>query len=176
MDVHDNYFVLFGLPQGFHLNAEALASRYRELQRQYHPDRFAHHPEEQQKAVQWSAQLNTAYGVLHNPVKRASYLLELANHPISLTTSIADTDFLMSQLELREQLDEANSPEQLVGLRLEVEEWLESLAREFVLDYDDEDWPEAQDTVRKMHFMSNFLADIRQHEDRLEDEDYYDED
>jgi molecular chaperone HscB len=47
-------------------------------------------------------------------------------------------------------------------LGLEVEEWLESLAREFVIDYDEEDWLEAKDTVRKMHFMSNFLRDIRQ--------------
>jgi molecular chaperone HscB len=73
-------------------------------------------------------------------------------------------------------MDEAETIEQVVGLRLEVEEWLQSLAREFVLDYNDEDWLEAQDTVRKMHFMANFLADIRQHEDKLEDEDYYDED
>ena len=61
MNVHDNYFVLFGLSKSFDLNKEALASRYRELQRQYHPDRFAHHPEEQLKAVQWSSRLNTAY-------------------------------------------------------------------------------------------------------------------
>jgi len=176
VNIDDNYFVLFGLPIGFQVDTEALASRYRELQRQYHPDRFAHHPEEQQKAVHWSAQLNTAYDVLQNSVKRASYLLELASRPISLNTSIADTDFLMSQLELREQLDEAESVEQLVGLRLEVEEWLHSLAREFVLDYADEDWSEAQDTVRKMHFMANFLADIRQQEDKFEDDDYYDED
>jgi molecular chaperone HscB len=94
---------------GFPLDNAALAGRYRELQRQYHPDRFAHHPEEQQKAVQWSAQLNTAYETLNSPVKRASYLLELADHPISLNTSIADTDFLMSQLELREQMDEAKA-------------------------------------------------------------------
>jgi molecular chaperone HscB len=175
VDAHDNYFVLFGLPIGFHLNHEALASRYRELQRQYHPDRFAHHPEEQQKAVQWSSQLNTAYEILNNPVKRASYLLELARQPISLNTSIADTDFLMSQLELREQLDEATSGEQLLSLRLEVEEWIGCLAREFVIDYDEEDWQEARDTVRKMHFMSNFLADIRRHEDQLEDDDSYDD-
>ena len=176
MDKQDNYFAWFDLPVAFQINQEALASRYRELQRQYHPDRFAHHPDEQQKAVQWSAQLNTAYDILNNEVKRASYLLELSGRPISLNTSIADTDFLMSQLELREQLDEAESAEQLVGLRLEVEEWLQSLAREFVLDYADEDWAEAQDTVRKMHFMANFLLDIRQQEDKFEDDDYYDED
>lgn len=176
MDNHDNYFAVFGLAIGFNVDDQALAGRYRELQRQHHPDRFAHLPQEQQQAVQYSAQLNTAYDTLNSPVKRASYLLQLANHPISLNTSIADTDFLMSQLELREQMDEAESIEQLVGLRLEVEEWLQSLAREFVLDYDDEDWSEAQDTVRKMHFMANFLLDIRQHEDKLEDEDYYDED
>ena len=175
MNVHDNYFVLFGLSKSFDLNKEALASRYRELQRQYHPDRFAHHPEEQLKAVQWSSRLNTAYEALNTPVSRASYLLELADHPISLNTSIADTDFLMSQLELREQLDEAETAEQLVSLGLEVEEWLESLAREFVIDYDEEDWLEAKDTVRKMHFMSNFLRDIRRCEDKLED-DYDDDD
>ena len=176
MDKQDNYFAWFDLPVAFQINQDALASRYRELQRQYHPDRFANHPDEQQKAVQWSAQLNTAYDILNSDVKRASYLLELSGRPISLNTSIADTDFLMSQLELREQLDEAESAEQLVGLRLEVEEWLQSLAREFVLDYADEDWGEAQDTVRKMHFMANFLLDIRQQEDKFEDDDYYDED
>ena len=100
--------------------------------------------------------------------------MELADHPISLNTSIVDTDFLMSQLELREQLDEAETAEQLVSLGLEVEEWLESLAREFVIDYDEEDWLEAKDTVRKMHFMSNFLRDIRRREDKLEDD--YDDD
>lgn len=176
MDKQDNYFAWFDLPVAFQINQDALASRYRELQRQYHPDRFANHPDEQQKAVQWSAQLNTAYDILNSDVKRASYLLELSGCPISLNTSIADTDFLMSQLELREQLDEAEVVEQLVGLRLEVEEWLQSLSREFVLDYADEDWVEAQDTVRKMHFMANFLLDIRQQEDKFEDDDYYDED
>ena len=176
MDKQDNYFAWFDLPVAFQINQDALASRYRELQRQYHPDRFANHPDEQQKAVQWSAQLNTAYDILNSDVNRASYLLELSGRPISLNTSIADTDFLMSQLELREQLDEAENAEQLIGLRLEVEEWLQSLAREFVLDYAEEDWIEAQDTVRKMHFMANFLIDIRQQEDKFEDEDYYDED
>jgi molecular chaperone HscB len=72
-------------------------------------------PKSSKKPYNGLRSLNTAYETLNNPVKRASYLLELAAHPISLNTSIADTDFLMSQLELREQMDEANTYEQLVG-------------------------------------------------------------
>ena len=45
-----------------------------------------------------------------------------------------------------------------------------------VIDYDEQDWAEARDTVRKLHFMANFLLDIRAAEDRLDDEDFYDED
>lgn len=174
MELHTNYFTLFGLAPAFVVDSQALATRYRELQRQYHPDRFAHQPEQQQEAVLATAHINTAYQSLLDPVKRASYLLELQGQAVNLSTSIADHDFLMSQLELREQLDEAETPQQLEALRLEVQEWLESLAREFALDYADEDWLEARDTVRKLHFMANFLIDIKSHEDRLADDDWDD--
>lgn len=176
MDLNDDYFTLFDLERGFSVNTEALSSRYRELQRQYHPDRFAHDPGQQKQAVEWTAHLNQAYQTLAGPVLRAAYLLELAGQPVSLTTSIADHDFLMSQLELREQMDEAATAHELASLRMEVEEWIHSLSREFVLDYEEQDWIEARDTVRKLHFMANFLLDIRAAEDRLDDEDFYDED
>ncbi len=176
MESSNDYFVLFGLEPGFEVNQEALSSRYRELQRQYHPDRFAHDPAGQSQAVEWSSQLNQAFRTLSDPVLRASYLLELAGQPVNLTTSIADTDFLLSQMELREQLDEADSPTQLTGLCLEVGEWLDSLAREFVIDYAEQDWSEARDTVRKLHFMANFLLDIKARQDRLDDDLDDDED
>lgn len=176
MQARNDHFALFDLDPDFEVNGEALASRYRELQRQYHPDRFAHDAHEQQQALEWTTRLNEAYRVLNDPVLRAAYLLELAGQPISLLTSIADTDFLLSQLELREQLDEADSPEQLTSLRLEVMEWLDSLSREFAIDYAEQDWTEARDTVRKLHFMASFLRDIKAREDRLDDDDWLDDD
>ena len=36
-----DYFTLFGLPASYTLSLEPLAARYQELQRQYHPDKFA---------------------------------------------------------------------------------------------------------------------------------------
>lgn len=168
-----DYFQLFELPRAFEVDVEALQPRYRELQRQFHPDRFAAEPATvQREAVQKAADINTAFSTLKNPVQRARHLLALAGHPLNIeSATVSDTDFLMAQMELREQLDDAEQPGQLAGLREEAEEWLESLGREFAIDYREADWTEAADTVRKMQFMARFIEEVQAKEARLEDED-----
>lgn len=171
-----DYFQLFSLVPAFELDVEALTPRYRELQRQFHPDRFAAEPADVQRtAVQKAADINTAFKTLKDPVLRARHLLALAGHPLDIESStVSDTDFLMAQMELREQLEDADSLEQLAALREEAEDWLASLGREFVIDYREADWREAADTVRKMQFMSRFLEEVATQEARLEDD--FDED
>lgn len=36
-----DYFTLFGLPARYQLDTQALSLRFQDLQRQYHPDKFA---------------------------------------------------------------------------------------------------------------------------------------
>ncbi|MEW7964724.1 iron-sulfur cluster co-chaperone HscB C-terminal domain-containing protein, partial [Acinetobacter baumannii] len=60
-------------------------------------------------------------------------------------------------------------------LRLEVQQWIDSLVREFKIDYSEEDWAEARDTVRKLRFFQRVLNDIDKAEDQLlDDEDSFD--
>lgn len=173
-----NYFQLFDLPPAFELDVAALLPRYRELQRQYHPDRFAAEPAAAQRAaVQQAADINTAFNTLKDPVQRARHLLQLASHPLHIeSATVSDADFLMAQMELREQLEEAEDPEQLQSLREEAQEWLDSLGREFAIDYREGDWQEATDSVRKMQFMARFIDEVRSKEARLEDDEDFDED
>ena len=42
MDPRADHFALFGLDRGFRLDLSDLDSRYRDVQAQVHPDRFAH--------------------------------------------------------------------------------------------------------------------------------------
>ncbi len=57
-----DYFTLFGLPARYQLDTQALSLRFQDLQRQYHPDKFASGSlAEQLAAVQQSATINQAW-------------------------------------------------------------------------------------------------------------------
>ncbi|MDU3075476.1 MAG: co-chaperone HscB, partial [Mixta calida] len=102
-----DYFTLFGLPQSFEIDAAQLTARFQELQRQFHPDRFASQPErERLQALQQAATINQGYQALRQPLPRAEYLLSLHGFDINNEQhTMRDTAFLMEQLALREELD-----------------------------------------------------------------------
>ncbi len=168
-----NFFELFDLAPSFDLDLSQLTTRYRALQRQYHPDQLQQTQSNSDQAVlaqlQQSAKVNTAYDTLRIAAKRAVYLLELKKQAISLEQSIGDIEFLQSALEVREQLDEVDSPEAIEGLRSEINQWIQALSNEFRIDYAEEDWAEARDTCRKLAFMQKILNDIDSAEDQFDD-------
>ncbi len=166
-----NFFELFDLAPSFDVDLSQLTTRYRVLQRQYHPDQLQAESNTDQALaqLQQSAKVNEAYDTLRIAAKRAAYLLELKKQAIALEQSIGDIDFLQNALEVREQLDEVDSPEALEGLRTEINQWIQALSNEFRIDYVEEDWAEARDTCRKLAFMQKILNDIDSAEDQFDD-------
>jgi molecular chaperone HscB len=113
-----NFFELFDLVPSFDLYLSQLTTRYRALQRQYHPDQLQNQQLNSDHTavlaqLQQSAMVNAAYDTLRIAAKRAVYLLELKKQAINLEQSIGDIEFLQNALEVREQLDEVDSPEAL---------------------------------------------------------------
>ena len=104
-----SHFDLFGLPPAFALDKEALEKAYREIQSQVHPDRFAHAGDAERRAsLQWTTRVNEAYRTLKNPVQRAKHILDLHGVDVEFETNTQmPTDFLLQQLELREELEAA---------------------------------------------------------------------
>ena len=165
-----SHFELFNLPETLDIDFASLKSQFLNLQQQYHPDKA----EDKDQALIKSSEINQAYKVLSNVDSRAAYLLALKKQDHHLDQSINDFEFLQSALEIREQLDEATSTEQLNSLKQEVQQWIDGLVREFKLDYQDEDWTEARDTVRKLRFFQKVMNDIDKAEDRLLDDEDFD--
>ena len=113
-----DFFTLLGLPKQFGLNQAALDSRFRELQREVHPDRFAAADDAARRASMMVAtQINEAYQTLRSPLKRATYLLNLAGLDVGAESNTAmSPEFLMRQMVWREQLDDARSDGDLTAL------------------------------------------------------------
>lgn len=111
----ENYFALLAVPQSYEVNQADLTRRYRELQREAHPDRFAGASErEHLRAVQSSSQINEAYETLVSPTRRAAYLLKLAGVDSDMSsTTFQDPEFLMQQMQLREELSELQDAKDL---------------------------------------------------------------
>ncbi len=117
-----NDFELFELPQQFALDRSQLDERWKALQREAHPDRFAVDGAAAQRvAMQWSVRINEAYQRLKDPLKRAAYLCELRGQPINAESNTAmPAAFLMQQMEWRETLEDTDDLDALEDLADEV--------------------------------------------------------
>jgi len=105
----DDHFSLFGLPERYALDQEALTQAWREVSARVHPDRFATaSAPERRVAMQWSARANEAYRTLRDPLGRARYMCEQAGVDLQTETNTAMSgEFLMQQMTWREMLDDA---------------------------------------------------------------------
>jgi molecular chaperone HscB len=161
--LHSSDFELFGLPQRFAQERAEIDRRWKELQREAHPDRFAGQGASAQRAaLQWSVRINEAYQRLKDPLKRASYLCELLGAPINAEDNTAmPPEFLMEQMEWREALDDADSEEGLEELSERVlqrrREMLAAIQQ--LLDLEG-DAPAAAQQVRALMFIERFAGDV----------------
>ncbi|MDO5288448.1 MAG: Fe-S protein assembly co-chaperone HscB [Pseudomonadota bacterium] len=168
MNLQATDFELFAVPVRFAQDAAMLDARWKELQRQVHPDKFAAEgPAAQRVAAQWSARINEAHRRLKDPQRRAAYLCELHGAPIDAERNTAmPPAFLMQQMELRELLDDAASAAELDTLSQQVAAMQRGLLADIERHIDTErDWPAAAQSVRALMFLDKLLADIdRRHE------------
>lgn len=161
--LQDDDFRLFGLPMGFALDRAALDERWKALQRQAHPDRFAAQGQAAQRvAMQWSVRINEAYQRLKDPLKRAAYWCELNGAPIKAESNTAmPAAFLMQQMEWREALDEARSAAELDALDDTTHKARQvALARCAELLDQQQDYAGAAREVRALMFIARFAHDI----------------
>jgi len=102
-------FALLELEARFDLDMKLVEQRHRDLSRVLHPDRYAGRPAgERQQALGRAIEVNDAFRILRDPVRRAGALLARhGRHTDEAETPRADPTFLMEVMERREALSEA---------------------------------------------------------------------
>ncbi len=174
-DFSQNYFQLFDLPEGFALDGAQLGERYRKLQRELHPDRFAAaRGAEQRLAVQYSAFVNEAHATLSRPLPRALYLLQLAGmSQEEISAQRVDGGFLIEQMELREKLESIHDmvdPDTVLDhLASEISADIRAHQDEFAAAYERDDIKAAASACVKMQYLEKLLREVEQIESELDD-------
>ena len=165
-----NDFELFDVPVQFAQDRAQLDARWKALQREAHPDRFAAEGAAAQRiAMQWSVRINEAYQRLKDPLKRAAYLCELQGAPVQAENNTAmPAAFLMQQMAWRENLDETDSAEGLEALANEVAAEQRCVLQELARLLDDSKAPaQAVGQVRALMFIERFTQEVDAKLDRL---------
>jgi molecular chaperone HscB len=168
MKLDSDDFELFGVPRRFAQDRAALDARWRALQAEVHPDRFAAEGAAAQRvAMQWAVRVNEAYQRLKDPLKRAAYLCELQGQPVNAESNTAmPPAFLMQQMEWREALDDAAGVGAVEALADEVAAHRATALDELGRTLDERgDASAAAQQVRALMFVERFAQDI---ERRLE--------
>lgn len=177
MDLTQSYFELFGLPVQFDVDQKQLRQQYRDLQTQFHPDKFANKSSSEKRlAEQFSGLINAAYQTLGSPLQTAEYLLSLVGYPIdNENLTINDGAFLFKQMEWRESLadmnlDDADHAEQaLETLTKEVTLLREQLSQQFIVDIEQENLDQCAQIIAKWHFVEKMQVEIERLEDAIFD-------
>ena len=104
-------FETLGIAPSFDVDLPSVEKRYRELARVLHPDRHvAGAPGERRIALGRAADVNEAWRLVRDPIRRAEALLRRSGVKVEEGKEPkADPEFLMEMMEQREALSEARA-------------------------------------------------------------------
>ena len=170
--LNQNFFQLFDLSESFSLDVDHLSAKYRDMQSEVHPDKFAASPEqEKMRAVQMTSYINEAYSTLKSPIKRAAYILSLQGMDTeSVNQNDLGMDLLMEQMQLRESLDELPKDEsalpELDRLKKDVKERLSLKQNGFACEIEQGEYVCAKKIFHELQFLHKLLLEIEAGEEQ----------
>lgn len=159
-----DHFTRLGLRRSFAVSLSDLDRQYFGFQRRLHPDRFAtRSSKERALSQQQATALNEAYETLKDPLRRAAYLLRLAGHAVDIdqATTVADPALLMEAMEMREALEEAETPDDVAALIRQAEEMVAACQADIAQDFAADDLDAAGAATTRLKYLTKLAEEAR---------------
>ncbi|RWS08269.1 iron-sulfur cluster co-chaperone protein HscB: mitochondrial-like isoform X1 [Dinothrombium tinctorium] len=163
--VGTSFFHLFQIEPSFDLNSQQLSLRFRQLQRELHPDRYASASQtEREFSAEYSSLVNKAYRSLLDPYERGLYLLSLRGREVKEDESDLHlgAEFLGEIMEFNEQIANRNvTQESLLELRKQNQAKIEKVISEISTAFQCNDFDNARLLLAKLKFYNNAADKIK---------------
>jgi len=169
VSVSQDYFSFFGLPRKLSIDTADLQTRFYELSRQYHPDRFARSSaDKQQNALDATAGLNDGYRILRDPIQRAEYLLAQEGFdigeqrskdvPPELLEEVFELNMLLEETPDRDELEQARTKFQ--AMQVATDQELESLFGRYDASEDRGVLQSIRGILNRRRYIQNLVRDV----------------
>ena len=178
MDLSKNFFQIFNLPEAYDVDLSVVTEIYRELQKNLHPDKFVNATDKEKLfSVQLTSYVNEALETLKSPLKRGLYLMKLWGREVDLEKNTAmSPDFLMTQMELREELEaipKKTDPEDAYDAFMEhLQKEIKLLQTQFancLVSSEQADLEKGEELARKLTFLEKLDEEAQKVESQIFD-------
>jgi molecular chaperone HscB len=165
-------FATLGIAREFDVDLAAVEKVHRELSRTLHPDRYVGAPPSERRASLANAvEVNEAWRIVRDPIRRAEALLRLAGVAVGENKEPkADPEFLMEMLEQREALAEAKEARDLSRVQemaRAIEERSRGVEKALAAGFARGDAASLVGKVGELRFYRRFLDEVSAIEDEL---------
>jgi len=159
-----DFIALLGIAPDFDIDVKQLEAAYVKAQLAYHPDRMVgKNTDEKIKAATLSTQINEAFSTLKTPLKRAQYLLKRSGiDAMNETSGIKPAqEVLMYILNIREQVEDANSQQALEALDDQLKSTIQADISSLSVAFKENSLPNAAQLTIRLGYLQKCLEDIR---------------
>ena len=163
---NQNYFQLFEIEQSVFIAFNILEEKYLELQKEFHPDKYVNASEQEKRlSIQITSYINEAYNTLKNDYLKSVYLLKIEGYEFEdQNNTISDTEFLMHQMELREESEKLiinKNLKQCENFCMKINELKNKCLEKFRRKYEEKFYEDASDQIKKMKFYISIENDFK---------------
>ena len=161
-----NYFQLFKIEQSVIVDSSSLEKKYFELQKEFHPDKYVNASDHEKRlSLQITSYINEAYETLKNDYLKSIYLLKVEGFEVGdQNSTISDPEFLMHQMELREQYEKITfnkDLEELKNFTLKIEKLKNECLLSFNKKYEEKMYDDALVKIKEMKFYISIENDFK---------------
>ena len=166
IDFNQNYFQLFEIECSVLIDHEVLEKKYLSFQKNFHPDKYVNGSDQEKRiSLQITSYINEAYQILKNDYLKSIYLLKIKGFEVDdQNNTISDPEFLMHQMELREESEEIQLKQDIKSNKNFISK-IKNLKKEclenFEKKYNKSLYDEASNKIKEMKFYTSIENDFK---------------
>ena len=166
IDFNQNYFQLFQIECSVLIDHEVLEKKYLSFQKNFHPDKYVNGSDQEKRiSLQITSYINEAYQTLKNDYLKSIYLLKIKGFEVDdQNNTISDSEFLMHQMELREESEEIQLKQDIKSNEnfiLKIKNLKEGCLKNFEKNYNKNLYDEASSKIKEMKFYTSIENDFK---------------